>query len=229
MTGRARVGSLGQGRPPHERSCSSLITLVPAALLLWSQAAAAHIPQLSGKLVDCISHSDVIVAGTVDQVTDVTNRIVETTLKVEHVLAGEVAVPSVTFRGGARFAPHERYVVFLRRASGAFEGVQAAGTLFNSRPQDDGEYQQAIDSVRAALRAPPDAQVDRLRAALIPALRAAPQPLRYHAALELAALAHHGPLNADNRQVLAALVADPGFDPALRPLVTALLQPQSKE
>jgi hypothetical protein len=36
-------------------------------------------------------------------------------------------------------------------------------------------------------------------------------------------------LNADNRQVLAALVADPGFDPALRPLVTALLQPQSKE
>jgi len=58
---------------------------------------------------------------------------------------------------------------------------------------------------------------------IIPALSATAPPLRYHAILELDALAHHG-LSEPERQSLERLSTDPTTDPAIRPLVTSLLR-----
>jgi hypothetical protein len=194
------------------------------ALLLWGGGATAHVPPLAGKLVDCVARSDLVVAGTVERIVDVKTRMVETTVRIERIISGEVRAERVTFHGSARFAPRERYVVFLRRRGGGFEGVQGAGTLFTSRPEEDAVYERTVVAIAQALRAAPPVHADQLRLALIPALRKSPPPLRYHAALELGALAHHGALSAESRRALEDTAGDAGLDPALKGLVATLLR-----
>jgi hypothetical protein len=188
------------------------------ALLLIADPASAHIPNVAGKLVDCIQRSDVIVAGVVERMTDLDARTVEATVRVERTLLGELPGTTVTFAGGARFAVAQRYVIFLRREGATLVGVQPSGTYFPSAVSDDDQYAQVVTAVRAALVAPEAERVDRLRSALIPALRAGPRELRYNAALELGALAHH-PLSAEHRAQLESIMTEPGIDPTLRRLI----------
>lgn len=216
--GAGEGGSRGRSHRDHSKrliaQCSSLI-----ALLLTAAIASAHVPPVAGKLVDCIRRSDVVVAGVVERVTDVDPRMVEATVRIERTLLGDAPGATVIFRGGARFASKQRYVVFLHRDGSTLTGVQPAGTYFPSAPADDTQYEQIIAAVRAALLEKEDLRVDRLRSALIPALRARPKELRYNAALELGALAHHGPLSIAHRREIAAIAAEPGIDPTLRRMI----------
>jgi hypothetical protein len=66
-----------------------------------------------------------------------------------------------------------------------------------------------------------------VRAVLIAALRAPSTPLRYYAALDLAALAHHGLSDSEQRS-LEGIIADPTADPALRPVLIDVLREASR-
>lgn len=178
---------------------------------------------MQGRLIDLIQHSDIIALGTADNVRTLDARQVDTDLRVEDTLVGTLKERTLTFRGPNGIAAGERYVVFLRRTATGFESIQPSGTIFPSRPQDDEGYRRAIQSISHALRADTGAQVTAVRAVLITALAASAQPLRYHAALELAALVRdgHAPTEAE-QQRLTALIASPTLDPTLRPLLTAI-------
>ena len=191
------------------------------ALLVAAEPASAHIPQLRGRLLDLVAHSDVVVVGTVETASPLDPRTNSTTIRTETALVGEAPAPTLTFRGAARFPVGSRFVFFLRR-NGSFECVQPSGTLFAARPQDDAAYRVTVTGIKLAQREPADKQPAALRTALIPALSAGVPTLRYHAVLELAALAHHG-LSDTDRQALARIAADPSTDATIRPIIKTLL------
>lgn len=203
-------------RSTFARGAGPLVVLVA----LFAEAAVAHVPAIAGRLIDCIQRSDVIVVGTVVHIADVDARIVEAAIDIDRTLLGAVTEAHLTFRGEARFAIKQRYVVFLRRDGAAFVGVQPSGTYFASAPADDALYTQVIGGIRAALAEKEETRVERIRAALIPGLGSAQQALSYNAALELDSLAHHGPLSAEQRAQVEAIMARPGIDPKLRSLVS---------
>jgi hypothetical protein len=193
------------------------------ALVLGAvEPAAAHVPQLRGRLVDLVAASDLVIVGTVEQVTALEARATSTTVRVDATLVGEAPTPTVTFRSQPRFAAGGRFVFFLRRAGAGFECVQPAGTVFRSSVADDDRYRAVVTGIRLARRGSPETQPAALRAALVPALSAAAPALRYHAVLELAALAHHG-LSPSERQSLQRLAADPATDTAIRSIVRGIL------
>ena len=194
-----------------------------ALLVSLAQPAAAHIPPLRGRLIELVSQSDLIVAGTVEDVAPLAGRDSDTTVRVEARLLGESANPGLTFRAHSRFAPGQRFVFFLRHRDGGIECVQLSGTVFPARPEDDAAYREVVTGIARALRLGEGEREAALAAALIPALTAASPPLRYHAVLELAALAHHG-LTTAEQHALAHLMADPAADPAIRPIVTEILR-----
>jgi hypothetical protein len=183
----------------------------------------AHVPGLSGKLVAVARRSDVIVIARIEQVRDTGPRRIETTGRVERLLAGDLKDKTVTYGGGPRLAPGRRYVVFLRRGDAGFACTQEAGTVFPVSPNDDERYAQTIAGVRAATAGDEGTQVHALRMALIPALRASAGALRFQAALELAALAHHGELAPDERRELERIAVDPATDATVRRLVAKWL------
>jgi hypothetical protein len=187
--------------------------------------AAAHLQVLRGKLVDLVQRSDLIVIGTADSVVPIGTSLVDTTVTVGHVLAGTTTEQRLTFRGPTRFAPGERYVFFLHHTPTGFVGEQDSGTVFPCTPADDVIYQSTVQALTRALRTEVTARPDAVRAALLPALTANPAPLRYHAALELRALAQAGhPPNATERLRIEQLLHDPAADPALSPLLNELLR-----
>ena len=97
--------------------------------------------------------------------------------------------------------------------------------MFPCATTDDGTYRSTIEALAHALRTEVTARPDAVRAALLPALTANPAPLRYHAALELRALAQAGhPPNATERLRIEQLLHDPAADPALSPLLNELLR-----
>ena len=196
------------------------------ATLMAVQPAVAHVPIVRGRLVDLVQRSDVVVIGTADRVQPVGPRLIETTMRVELLLLGSSPGSTVTFQGLTRFAPGARYVVFLHRTGNGFEGTQASGTVFPASRDNDADYRATIEAIRHALVAELAHQTDALRAALIPALSSSAPELRYHAALELSALAQdgHGPSAAERRS-LQQLLSSPACDPALQPLVAHLLAP----
>ena len=207
------------------RSISRSRVWQPAGLLvlLLSQPASAHIPVLRGRLIDLIQRSDVVVLGMAEQVRTLGTRHVDTDFRVDTVLAGTLPERTVTFRGPNGIATGDRYVVFLRRTGSSFESIQPSGTIFPSRPQDDDGYRRAVQSISQALRTDGATQVVLVRATLITTLSASAPPLRYHAALELAALVSDGHRPTEiEQQRLATLLASPSFDPALRPLLTSI-------
>jgi hypothetical protein len=190
--------------------------------LLVPRAAAAHVPQLRGRIIDLVSQSDLVVVGTVESVRALEARQYDTSVRVEGQIIGAAAEPTLTFHARLRFAPGQRFVFFVRRAGADLECVQPSGTVFPARPEDDAAYHAAISGIERALAVAVDQRPAALRAVIIPALSATAPPLRYHAILELDALAHHG-LTEPERQSLERLSADPTTDPAIRPLVTSLL------
>lgn len=200
----------------------ALATLLPALLLVALDTARAHIPQLRGRLLDLVAQSDVVAVGTVETASALDPRTNSTTVRIETALVGEAPGPTLTFRGAARFPVGSRFVFFLRRDGSGFECVQPSGTLFPARPQDDAAYRVTVTGIKLAQREPADKQPAALRTALIPALSAAVPTLRYHAVLELAALAHHG-LSDTDRQALARIAADPSTDATIRPIIKTLL------
>jgi hypothetical protein len=205
------------------RAISDLLVAVAVGMLaLAAQPAAAHVPELRGRLVDLVSRSELIVTGTVEAVRTVDTRRFDTTLRVDRVLLGETKDRTVAFRGGPRLAPGKRYVVLLRRAGPALECIQPSGTVLPARPEDDEAYGKTIAAIEGALRRPENERAAALRTVLIPVLSSSVPPLRYYALLDLSARAHSG-LSAADRQSLERLLADPATDPVLRPIVTGLL------
>jgi hypothetical protein len=198
--------------------CALIVSLLGAA-----QPAAAHVPQLRGRLIELVGQSDLIVVGTVENVRAVATRQHDTTIRLEGHLLGTTPAATVTVRARPRFAPGKRFVFFLRRAGAGLECVQPSGAVFPSRPEDDAAYRATITAIQQALRARGADRPAALRAALIPALSAAAPPLRYHAVLELGALSHHG-LTGPERRSLERLAADPATDPAIRPVLTSLIR-----
>lgn len=192
-------------------------------MLLLVQPTSAHVPFLHARLIDLIRRSDVILLGTAERVKPLGARRIDTDLHVEDTFKGTVPERTLTFRGPSGITPEERYVVFLRRTPSGFESIQPSGTLFGSRPQDDAAYRRVVTSINGAQHGDAVQQVVVVRAALIAALSASAAALRYHAALELSALAHdgYGPTEIE-RQSLATLLASPAVDPALRPLLTSI-------
>jgi hypothetical protein len=204
---------------------SPLACLVSALALALAGVAQAHVPVLRGRLVELVRHCDTVVIGTAERVEVHGPRLIDTAVRVKHVLLGSWQPAIVTFRGPTRFAPGQRYVFFLRHGISGFEGIQESGTVFPAAPADDAIYRRTVTAIAHALHTDPSQQTDALRAALIPALSAHALPLRYHAALELAALAEggHGPTRRERRD-LQRVLARPDTDPALRPVLTQLLR-----
>jgi hypothetical protein len=199
-------------------------------VLLWvlaaSTPAAAHLKVLRGKLLELVQRSNLIVIGTAERVIPIGTSLVDTTVKVAHVLAGTSTETRLTFRGPTRFAPGERYVFFLHHTPTGFAAEQDSGTVFPCTPADDAVYRRTVEALTHALRTAVATRDDAVRGALLPALTATPAPLRYHAALELRALADAGhPPNAAERARLEQLLRDPATDPALRPLLNEFLRP----
>jgi hypothetical protein len=206
------------------RGLAALLLL--ACGLAAAPPAAAHLQPLRGKLLDLVQRSDLIVIGSADRVVPIGASRVDTTVTVAHVLSGSFTEKQLTFRGPTRFAPGERYVFFLRRTPTEFLGAQDAGTVFPCTPADDAIYRSTIQGLSRALRSELATRPDAVRAALLPALTAEPLPLRYHAALELHALAQTGhPPNAAERARIEQLMRDPATDPALQPLLRGMLPP----
>ena len=206
---------------PSNRHRASIPACYASALvLLTANAAAAHLPMLRGKLVELVRQSDCIVIGTVNRVRAVDARRLDTTMTVEHQLAGTLPESTLTFRGSTRVAMGERYVFFLHRVGLGFDAVQDPGTVFPVIGGDVEGYRRTIEAVARALQGNASNRDEQLRAALIPALSASAGPLRYHAALDLAELTEHGsPPGPDARAALLRVLASPGTDPALRPLL----------
>jgi len=197
-------------------------SLLVAGLLLAAQPSAAHVPQLRGRLIDLVAQSDVVLIGTVTEVRPTASRWHDTTMRVEQRLIGDAPDAVVTFRARPRVAPGQRFVFFLRRAGSNLECVQLSGTVFPAPAGDDAVYRATITAIGQALRLPAADRAAAMGAALIPALSAAAPPLRYHAVLELGALAHHG-LSESQRRALERLAADPTTDPDIRPVLTSLI------
>lgn len=190
---------------------------------LLAADAAAHIQPIVGRIVDVVRQSDIVVIGTVRRPTAGKSELID--VAVAATVLGNVDIPLLTFGCKARLPLGERQVVFLSRTPEGLRCVQPSGTQFPAEPADDGDYTRAVRAIADALRLPEAKQVTALRAALIPALRANAMELRYHAGLELAALAHPGhPLTAEARQAIEAARADANLDPTLRPLLDRALR-----
>src|SRR5262249_25858860 len=201
------------------RRCRTRVAvLVP--LLLSAEVAMAHVPMLRGKLIDLVQRSDVVVIGTVDSVRAVGARQVDTMVRVQRQLVGAPSDSTLTFRGATRFAPRARYVFFLRHGAAGFEGIQDSGTVFPATPEDDTFYEHVVESTRHALSTDFAHRVDALCSAMIPALSASVPELRYHAALELSALAgaNRGQCSAE-RETLRRLLAEPTLESEVRVLL----------
>ncbi|MGH7786635.1 MAG: hypothetical protein ACRERC_07195 [Candidatus Binatia bacterium] len=200
--------------------------LVLLGLLLGSVApATAHLPQMRGRLIDLVSQSDVIVIATVERTRAAALRQHDTTVRVEEHIAGLSTPAEITFRSARRFAPGKRYTFFLRREATGLVCAQPSGTVFAARPEDDASYRQTVAAIQRALRTGAAEHTAALRAAIIPALSSPAPALRFHAVLELGALAHHGLADAD-RQALERVAADPRTDATIRPIVSDLLAAQ---
>lgn len=200
-------------------------TVALLALACFSARVQAHIPVVHGRLIDLVQRSDLIVIGTAGDVRQGAGKS-DTDVAVDAVITGHAAGATLTVHGPGAFAPGQRYVFFLRHTAAGVENVAPAGSVFPALPGPDAVYRQTILAVVQALRATGEARVHALRAALIPALSASATELRYHAALELAALSHgEHALSSEERAALAALQAAQTTDPAIKPLLTAALQP----
>ena len=197
----------------------------PLALLFLLSSAQAHVQVLRGRLVDVVGQSNLVVIGSVEELTPVGARHADATVRVDAVLAGVADTGRLTFRTPTSLTPGARYVLFLRRDGDRLASVAPSGALFPSGREDDAGYRRAIEAIAAALRADPSVRVTELRAALIGTLSASAPPLRYYAALDLATLDHADhPWTSSQRAALERLIADPGADADLRPLLSALLQ-----
>lgn len=192
-------------------------------LLGWVTDAAAHVPELRGRLVDLVGRSDAIAVGTVVSSVPVDQRRNTTTVRLDGVFSGALETgATVSFESRPRFAAGRRFVFFLGRDGTVLECLQESGTVFPTDAAADAAYRQTILAIAAALRGAAAERDAALRAALIPALSAHAPALRYYAVLDFAALTHHG-LTDEERRQLQRLVDDPSADPAIRPVIAGLL------
>jgi hypothetical protein len=202
------------------------LTSWAVAFLLAPSLAAAHVPQLRGRLIDLVGRSDAIVIGTVETTAPADGRLHLTTVRVDETLSGDPTRTSLRFRSRPRFAAGRRYVFFLGGAGESLECLQESGTVFPVDAGADAAYRQTIVAIRRAGVADEAERIRLLRAALIPALSAPAPELRYYAVLDLTALSHHD-LSESERRSLERLVADSTTDPAVRPVVATLLRTQN--
>jgi len=211
--------------PTKERAWGPVLTAAGILLVVTARYAGAHLPLLHGHLVDLVQRSELILIGTVVRTRELGPRSMETGVRVDRVLAGRLAEPTLNFRGAVRFGPELRYMFFLRRASVGFECVQEPVSVFPAPPADDALYQRVVGDIAAAARVESPARAERLQAALLPALTASAAPLRYEAALDLAALVdRQHSLRASERTAVKQLLASPGCDPALQALLAPLVK-----
>ncbi|MBI3782086.1 MAG: hypothetical protein HY270_01660 [Deltaproteobacteria bacterium] len=194
------------------------------AVLLLALPASAHVPMVRGQLVAVTHEAELIAVATVTDIKAIKPGTDELTAKIERRLLGHPSGDEVHFRGPHVLAAGERYVLFLRQRAGVWESVAPSGTIFPAKASDDRDYQAAIERLLAAFKQPDNAQAEGTWAALFPALRAANDTLRYNAALDLIAFIDAGhPPSAAQRQQIEQLLATKDLDPALRPILNAVM------
>jgi hypothetical protein len=200
------------------------------AALIVASPTAAHIKTLRGHLIDLVRDSDIVIVGVVTLPASLSPSGKALEIDVVDTIDGEISEKALTARTSARLVAGERQVIFLKREKIGFRCVQPSGTRFASTPTDDADYRRVVEAIAAALRLPEAEQIEPLRAALIPALRAKSKPLRYHAALDLTSLTHDGhELTSEERAAIENVRDDPGFDPTLAPILDSLIRkPQSR-
>lgn len=203
----------------------AVAVLLALATAVVASPAAAHINMLRGHLIDLVRNSDVVIVGVVTVPASLSPSGKDLEIDVVDTIRGEISESSLTAQTQARLVAGERQIIFLKRQATGFHCVQPSGTRFAATPRDDADYRRAVKAIAAALRLPEARQIQALRAALIPALQAKSKPLRYHAALDLAALSHDGhDLTSEERINVGKVRAAPGFDPALAPVIDSLLR-----
>lgn len=193
------------------------------SMLLLASAATAHVPAMKGRLVDLVNQSDLVVVGTVESVNAVSGnkRLWDDAVRVDETFIGEAPTKRIMVRSQTRLTADRRFVLFLRRSGDGYECLQPTGAVFPSRAEDDAGYRETVTAIQRGLRVPANDRAQALTGALIPALSAQSQQLRYQAVLEIAALAHHG-LSDPQRRSLEQLAAQPDADPAVKALVKGL-------
>jgi hypothetical protein len=211
-------------RTARSRVARPCIGLLAVALLLPAPSF-GHVQTPRGRLVDVIQRSDVILIATIEASSELSPRLCDTTASVARVLRGGPITSTLSFRAPTGLATGQRYVMFLRREGTVFVSLAPSGTVFPVTPADDAAYEGAVNGIGAALTADESARVRALQAALVSALSAPSRELRYYAALDLAALDHGGHRLSDGeRERLASLLRQDDTDPALQPLLGALVE-----
>ena len=213
---------MDQQRPSALRKGFPIFISLASALVAAS--ATAHLQPLRGQLIDLIQRSDLVVIASVQSIAPLGTRKADVHVKIQSVILGKPPAASLSVRSFNDFGPDDRVVLLLHRTGKDWESVAPSGVVFACAQPDDSGYRATIQAVNAALHRPPAKRADAVRAALIPALTASAEALRYQAALELVALAHdgHGPTDRERRK-LQELIGSARLDPALQPLISNLL------
>ena len=227
---RERAGTLNLAKEYAESETYQIgIAIILATLMLLAATVAGAQPVADNlakrkpeAVIDLATRSDVIVIATVEQSKSLGSAPPNTRVRVERWLAGAATEPTLAFSGGPRVAPGARYVFFLGRDGATLACLQPNGTVFPVHAGDDRAYADAIAAIRAARGADETVRAIALRNAMIAALSAPAPALRFHAVLELAALAHDG-FPERERRALERILADPTTDPSLRPVLATIL------
>lgn len=194
-----------------------IIALVVAvACSVWSSPALAHLNFLQPRLLELILTSDAVLVGRVETVKPLAGERLDSTAKPLAPLAGTTPSP-LRFIGRSRLRPGGRYLLFLRKGT-PFEALTSPGEVFEVDPADDTVIAGLVKQVRQSATADDQAKRrQRQVAALVPAVAAKSEALRYQAALELDRLViGPGTLSQTQRVDLdAAAAADPVIQPIL--------------
>jgi len=207
--------------------------MIAALLAVLSPAAPGHMRAQVGSLVDLVQRSERILVGRPQPTGRAESGDSKYTVRVDVTLLGEASSESFEIVSRASFEPGVRQVFFLARTSPTLAGgggtpapqprwhsLQKPGSVYPAATPDDGAYRAVVQAARAAADQPDDKAIAALRAALIPALQAKAESLRYHATLDLLATIHREhPLTPEERERLATVVHAPAFDAQLRPLL----------
>jgi hypothetical protein len=179
---------------------------------------------LRGQLLDLVARADRIV---IAQISTAERRPAGDTWLSARVVANLRGAPrprTLRVLSPAYLASGRRYVLFLRQRGDVIESLAPPGTVFEALPADQRYYRHTLRQLGAAWQQAEPLRTTATRAALIGALGATPQALRYQAALDLSALtdAGHGPVAAE-RQRLERLIRRTN-DAALKGLLTSVMR-----
>lgn len=192
------------------------------ALLLCASLplpAAAHLQFFNGRLLDLAQQSDRLVIATVDAAAPGAGDGRALWNVDIHVEPGERRGSVLSTAARMPIRVGGTYAFFVKQRDERLDCVHPAGVVFPA--EEHAAAYHALDrGLRPLLHGPPQRLADVLLATLDTPVR----ELRYQVALALHDVAHgEHPLTAEQQARLAALLADAGFDAAIRPLLAPLI------